>query len=161
MTPMMPMMLTLSLLLAAGCASSSKQPAQPAPQPVAAAEPPAASEAAPADPAAPPEGEMTPESEASGMEMLAFMGQIADIFDANQADCAKMGVELKQFADANKDKMAALKAAGDKFSPEQKHAFMQKHESEFQAVMSRMMTGAQACASDQGVKDAMQSFQAM
>ncbi|HLU68500.1 MAG TPA: hypothetical protein VKZ63_19580 [Kofleriaceae bacterium] len=93
-----------------------------------------------------------PELEERG---VAFMVKMADIMDANKADCDKMAAELNRFLDSQKGLMAEMKAYGEKQTPEQKKAFSDKYKSETDAVMAKMTPAIEACQDSKALQEAM------
>jgi len=131
------------------------QPAEPA-QPVEPAEP--------AEPAQPTYKATPSDAELNAMfaRTLAFLDQFANAVQANEADCKKMAKAMTTVFDANKDLLAEAKAyEGNKEVDAKVDAYMQEHKDRFDAAMGKMMKGMQACAGDQDVQQAMESFDAM
>lgn len=167
--------LALSILSFGACKKEEAAPAKPADPAAKTETPPAdkAPEAPKADPAAPtapaadpaaPTGApaapvaVSPEMEAMGKEMLGMMTKMADVVDANKADCKKMAEALKKFGDENKDMVNKAKEMSAKISPEQKQAWSQAHMAEFQGVIGKMMGGMTACQNDADVQNALKGM---
>jgi hypothetical protein len=88
-------------------------------------------------------------------QAVVIMEQIANIIDANKADCDAMGDKLGAYMDKNGEQLKKLKAAGKAVSDEQKKAFSEKYGDRMKAVFARMRPGMQKCSSNAKVSSVM------
>ena len=89
---------------------------------------------------------------------VQLMEKMADIFEKNQADCDKLGVELSSFIKDHDADFKKFKELADKQTPEQKKANDEKYKPRVQAVMAKVMGGAMKCGTNPKVQDAMKQM---
>lgn len=85
---------------------------------------------------------------------LEITEKLADVFDANKDDCAKMATEIGAFYAANKDAIEMSKKLATTMTPEAGKEFATKH-AERIAAYSAKMAGAAKCMADPAVMEAM------
>lgn len=91
---------------------------------------------------------------------VVLMEQLANVVDANKANCDVMGDKLAAWADANGAQLKQLKEADKALTAEQKKAFSAKYEERMKAVVTKMMPGVQKCQANPKVTATMKRLTA-
>ncbi len=91
---------------------------------------------------------------------VVLMEQLANVVDANKANCDAMGDKLAAWADANGTQLKQLKQAGKTLTAEQKKAFSAKYDDRMKAVGAKMMPGLQKCQANPKVTATMKKLTA-
>ncbi len=87
---------------------------------------------------------------------VKLMEQMAELVDANKADCDKMGAELETFMSANAETIKKLK--DKKSSKEEEKALEEKYGARIKAATGKMMGGVMKCAKNAKVGAAMKKM---
>ena len=149
-------------LILAGCGKKSSTTPQPVVADAQPTEP--AQPAEPAEPAtkAPKPTPSDAELESMFSRTLDFLDQFAGAIAANDKDCKKMASAMTAVFDKHKDLLAtASEYSGNKEVDAKADAYMEQHKDRFEAAMTKMAPGMQACGGDPDVQKAMESFDAM
>jgi len=91
-------------------------------------------------------------------QAVALFEKLANIIDADKADCDKMGNDVSRFADENAALLAAIRAHREKLTPEQKKELEKKYGDRMRAAVQKMMPGIMACSKNDKVKVAFDKF---
>lgn len=93
---------------------------------------------------------------------LDFIEQFASAIATHEKDCKKMATAMIAVFDKHKDLLATAKEySGNKEVDAKADAYMAQHNDRFEAAMTKMTPGMQACGEDPDVQKAMGSFDAM
>jgi hypothetical protein len=103
---------------------------------------------------------VTPARADSSTEVAAvrLVEELAQVMEANKADCDKMGDALAKFMDSHTAEIRRLREEEKKMTEEQKKAIANKYAARLQAAAAKILAGAQACGSNPKVKDALGHF---
>jgi hypothetical protein len=93
-----------------------------------------------------------------GEKVIALLEKMADLIDANKADCPKMGDALNKFMADNGPTLKEMQEKGKGMTKEQKEAWATKYKARLEAASNKMMTGIQACQKDAKVLDALKKM---
>jgi predicted negative regulator of RcsB-dependent stress response len=91
---------------------------------------------------------------------VVLMEQLANVVDANKANCDAMADKLGAWKDSNGAQLKQLKEAGKTLTAEQKKAFAAKYDDRMKAVGAKMMPGLQKCRSNAKVTATMKKLTA-
>jgi hypothetical protein len=91
---------------------------------------------------------------------VVLMEQVANVIDANKANCDVMGDKLAAWGDANAAQLKQMKESGKTLTAEQKKAFSAKYDARMKAVGEKMMPGLQKCSANTKVTSTMKKLTA-
>jgi hypothetical protein len=93
-----------------------------------------------------------------GEKAIVMFEKLADIIDANKADCAKMADGLNKFVTDNSAAIKDMQEKGKGMTKEQKDAWTAKYKDRLEKATTKMMGGMEKCQKDQKVMDAMKKM---
>lgn len=91
----------------------------------------------------------------TGDKYVALMEQMANIIDADKANCDKMGADLDAWLSKNSAEIERMHDIGQRQTPEQRAEFRKKYGARLGAAETKMRPGLMNCSQNAKVKTAI------